>query len=203
MNRICRFLVLSGFVALILLAGCGPSAAVRATQTADSSTATAEQWTPTPTETKTPTPPPSTFERYVPRTMGEIVAAIQDSNDIEILQNNEVYLEMGPEYQLPSVVKMTFVGEYREVTDPRSMMIRLWLNAFAPQLTPEQQEQIFAREVLFSQDGVEYWLPVQAQLIDYMEVELQPGDEVSLWLIWIGASKSNDELDLVFLVNMY
>jgi hypothetical protein len=211
MSGFYRVFVFSGVLSLFILTGCGPSAELQGTQTADAATDAAAHWTATPTKTKTAvpsllpseTPPPSTWDRYAPRTMAEIIASLDDKQDLETLENSNIYLEMSPDYQVPSVVQMTYTGDFRDVSETRATIIPIWLGTFAPQLNAEGREQIFATEALFIQNDVEYWIPVQGQLIPYLEDELQPGDEVVLWLIWIGASMMDDQMDLVFLVNEF
>lgn len=62
---------------------------------------------------------------------------------------------------------------------------------------------LFETELLFKENGVEYWLPVQKQVIPYFAQELKKGDQVTLFLIWIGAYKNAGSWDWVFLVNEF
>jgi hypothetical protein len=79
-----------------------------------------------------------------------------------------------------------------------------WATSVSAQMSREQVAALFRSEGLFREDSTEYWLPVQSQLIPYMKEELRVGDEVTLYLVWIGALKSSSaELDRVFLVNNF
>jgi hypothetical protein len=62
---------------------------------------------------------------------------------------------------------------------------------------------LFAQEGLFIEDGVEYWLPIQTPLIPYLKEEEAPGELVALFVIWAGATKNNDTVEWVFLVNNF
>jgi hypothetical protein len=51
--------------------------------------------------------------------------------------------------------------------------------------TPEFSKK-FMTEMLFIEDGVEFWLPVQDVLISYLGKELHKGENVTLFADWIG-----------------
>ena len=172
-------------------------------------------WTPTltatPTATQTPTPthrPTATptqvsaansWDRYQPRTLKEIIAATQHEADAMI--NNAFFLNYGDNY--PSQVEVTYTGQFREIPDVKMLLITPWLASFVSQLNAGQRDELFQREGLFIEDHVEYWLPVQSQLIPYMEDELKPGDPVTLLLVWVGLTKFSDEVEWIFLVNTF
>jgi hypothetical protein len=161
--------------------------------------------TPKPTSIPKPTntPAKSAWDRYLPRTMTEIIVIINPEGELDTLAENELYVEMGLDYQCPSSVQMIYSGEFREVIDPRYAVIVIWLDTFAPQLTTSEREELFETEALFTENGKEYWLPVQKPLIKIMKEELEPGDEVTLFLLWVGATKVEDETDYAFLVNAF
>lgn len=119
------------------------------------------------------------------------------------LAKNELYVEMGLDYQCPSSVQMIYSAEFREVIDPRKIIITIWLGTFASQLTVGEREELFETEALFTENGKEYWMPVQKPLIKIMKEELEPGDETTLYILWAGATKVEDEIDYVFLVNAF
>jgi hypothetical protein len=83
------------------------------------------------------------------------------------------------------------------------IVITTWLSSFAPQLSDDQRNELFRTEGKFLEDGVEYWLPVQSQLIPYMQDELTIKDEVTLLLVWAGMTKFDDQLEWIFLVNNF
>lgn len=227
MNRKQQRIVPISILCLIFLSSCGLSPEAQATQTALAATEIAAGWTetprqthtatvtdtPLPTLTSTPkltetplptgTPEPSGWDRYQPRTMTEVIDIINEEVELDTREEDVLYLEMNSDYHYPSNVQLIYSGEYREVTDPRKMMITSWVGSFASQLTPREQEEIFATEVLFTEDGAEYWIPVQKSLIEIMKDELKAGDEVTVLIVWMGEISEADEIDYVFLLNAF
>ncbi len=201
-------------ILLFLLTACWPSFGKQTAMTAQENTPTillTDSQIPTLTitlqETDTPEPTISSanngWDRYLPRTMAEIIELAMIESELDTMVNNAVYLETAPDYQFPSKVRMIYTGEYREVKDPRKTMINIWLGSFAPQLTANEREEVFEMEFLFFEDGKEFWIPVQKPLIGFMKDELNAGDEVNLFLLFIGANRTENKLDLLFLVNEF
>ncbi len=217
----------------ISLSACGLSEEAKSTQTAIAITLTADSWTQTPTRTTTPTitltptptptytPSPTstktptrtatatreatqpgsanTWDRYKPRTLREIIDLTM--SEAETMSDNTIYLNFGDIY--PSQVNMIYTGEFREVDEMKLIVITTWLSSFAPQLSDDQRNELFRTEGKFLEEGVEYWLPVQSQLIPYMQDELTINDEVTLLLVWAGMTKFDDQLEWIFLVNNF
>lgn len=50
----------------------------------------------------------------------------------------------------------------------------------------------YQTELLFLDGKDDYWLLVQRELIPLFENELQKGDEVTLYIEWIGANKFSE-----------
>ena len=217
----------------ISVSACGLSEEARSTQTASAMTLTASSWTQTPTRTMTPTstltstptptltPSPtvtqtptrtatatkdvtqpgssSTWDRYKPRTLQEIIDLTM--SEAETMSYDSIYLNYGDTY--PSQVNMIYTGEFREVGVMKLLAITTWLSSFAPQLSEDQRNELFRTEGKFLEDGVEYWLPVQSQLIPYMQDELTINDEVTLLLVWAGMTNFDDQYEWIFLVNNF
>lgn len=143
-----------------------------------------------------------TWDRYQVRTFREL-DELTDEVISETTNQDIVYLEMSPDYQYPSRVNVTFTGELRDTSEAKLEWIKVWLATFAPNLTPEEVEEIFAQEGLFLEDSVEYWLPIQSSLIPIMEDELTSGDKIDLLLLWMGATTNSEQVDRIYLVNAF
>lgn len=142
-----------------------------------------------------------TWGRYQERTLAELNELTAElTSDLE---DGSIYFEASPDYQYPSLITITFGGEFRDITPATAGLIQMWLMTFAPQLTPEQAGEIFAQEVLFLDGDQEYWFPVQSTLTPFMEDELTAGDEVLLYVVWMGAIKQEGEVQNLYLVNAY
>lgn len=70
---------------------------------------------------------------------------------------------------------------------------------------PERQQmaELFTEELLFTEDGVDYWLPFQKQVIPYVHEELAKGDQVNLLALWVGYSHPQGKLQHTFVVNEF
>jgi len=63
---------------------------------------------------------------------------------------------------------------------------------------------MFAEEFLFSEDGIEYWLPVQSVLIPHLKTEMRKGQSLDLFTAWIGVTFAEaGNRQHVFLVNEF
>jgi len=122
-------------------------------------------------------------------------------SEAETMSYDSIYLNYGDTY--PSQVNMIFTGEFRDVGEMKLLAITIWLSTFAPQLSDDQRKELFSTEGKFIEDGVDYWLPVQSQLIPYMQDELTINDEVTLLLVWAGMTYFADQYEWIFLVNNF
>ncbi len=155
--------------------------------------------TPTATSRPSSTPIPGSWGRYVPRTLGEIIELTR--NEAESLADNSYFLNYGDNY--PSLVEMTYTGQFRDVSDEKLVLITTWLRTYAPQLSETQRNELFTTEGLFIESEVEYWLPIQSQLIPYMKDELTVDNPVTLLVVWAGLTKFSGEIEWIFLVNNF
>lgn len=200
------------------LAGCGPSAETRATSTAVYATLTAESWTATatltPTLTSTPTatftpipsntPTPteiafaSTWDRYKAGTIQDILDAIEP--EIVDIPDNTYYVNFGNDYA--SIVEVIYTGEFREIDATKKLML-IVVGSSHYGLDAEEMGELFKMEGRFIENGVEYWLPVQSQLIPFMEDELTVGETFEILIVYAGTMRFDGETVVVFLVNTF
>lgn len=146
--------------------------------------------------------PPASWNRYQPRILGELELLTGELLG-EITEERAVYIETSPDYQYPSRVRVVFTGDFRDASESRLEGIKIWMATFAPSLTADEISSLFGQEGLFIEGEKEYWIPVQSTLIPIMEDELSPGNDVELFLNWIGATKEFDEIDRINLVNAF
>lgn len=194
---------------LYLLAACSPSDAQMATASAQTElaipTATVTQeptatLTQTATRTKVPTftPKPantSPWDRYMPGTIAEIIS--NTDPELASLAEEGFYFNYGADYA--SNVLVTYTGQFRPISERRALLIGSWLT----QIGMADSVRWFEMEGLFIEDSIEHWLPIQSALIPLMQEELTEGKPVTLFIIWIGATFFDKEIDRVFLVNEF
>ena len=82
----------------------------------------------------------------------------------------------------------TYTGQSRPLDADELKFIRDWLKSSQR----ENLAGIFTDSHLFTADGVEYWLPVQAPVATFFPKELKPGDKIDLYLVEIGGTRRGD-----------
>ena len=145
---------------------------------------------------------PGNWDRYQPRTLKDIIDQVQDEFVLPY-DENVLYVETRDNYA--SLVRVIYTGQFRTISEGRLKLIQVWLGNMAPHLTREEIVSLVQTEGLFREGPLEHWLPIQSQLIPFMEVELQEDDEMTLFVVWVGAEKKarDTKIEWVFLVNEF
>ncbi len=63
--------------------------------------------------------------------------------------------------------------------------------------SPLPVEELFDQDILVEEGSREYWVPVQKVLVPALEREIEPGDQVEVFAVFIGGRVP----DWIFLVN--
>jgi hypothetical protein len=122
--------------------------------------------------------------RYSPRLLGDVVRQYP-------VQRGG--LSLSPDIPIRSSV--VYSGEFRGLLGDSRRLIRAWSESMsAAGITDE-----FKREVKVREEGVDYWLPVQEVLAPIMLRELRPGEEIQLFVIYVGQVGGR----YLFLVNAF
>jgi len=103
--------------------------------------------------------------------------------------------------QLESKVEVVFTGKDRRISEARKTFIRMWFGT----LRADQKDmaELYEREYLYKEGEKEYWLATQKPITKYFEKELKPGDKMDLYLISIGAYRSEGAIECVLLVEEF
>ncbi len=105
------------------------------------------------------------------------------------------------QHDFNSILGLTYTGTSRPTLEPKERFIAFYMES---QGTPEFTKK-FTTEMLFIEDGIEFWLPVQDVLIPDFGRELHKGEGVTLFADWIGITypeQGGSRLH-VFLVNEF
>jgi len=102
-------------------------------------------------------------------------------------------LSLSPDIPIRSSV--VYSGEFRELPEDSRRLIRAWSES----MTVEGIADAFKREVKVREGGVDYWLPVQEVLVPAMTSELRQGEEIELFVIYVGQVDGRH----LFLVNAF
>ncbi|MGH9765859.1 MAG: hypothetical protein ACREAB_00375 [Blastocatellia bacterium] len=145
------------------------------------------------------------WKKYQPRILDQIIKL----HATKVLDNPEVLMTFSDgsaavltRDSFPSKVKITYTGQSRSIPQKRKELVKDWVTTTYG-ANREEYVKLFDTEFLFIEDSVEYWLPIQSQLIQPLKDELKKGEEVILYVAWIGARKESDKIDWVFLVNEF
>jgi hypothetical protein len=123
------------------------------------------------------------FSRYRPTTIRAFV------KDLPAQQGTMVTTD------LPIRARVQYSGEFRPLPDDSRRLIAVWTEAMnVPGITTA-----FRREVKITEAGTDYWVPVQEFLAPTMNDELRIGEEIELFMIYIGQINGRH----LFLVNAF
>ena len=146
----------------------------------------------------------SSWDLYKPRSLKEITntlaAKVLKNPDVLIRDDNKDVSIILSYNSFQSRAKVTYTGTSRKVSDQRKEVISLWLKTLSK---PKEHLDLFENEYLFTEDKVEYWLPVQKQVASYFGEELKKGDTVTVFVAWLGARKDAKSVDHIFLMNEF
>ena len=90
----------------------------------------------------------------------------------------------------------TWTGKHRELRASTLGLIERWVKALRK--SPDVAK-LFEHEVELSAGGVSYWLPIQNSLVEPFVREVQPQARLKLFIMYIGALKS----DKLFIINEF
>jgi hypothetical protein len=101
---------------------------------------------------------------------------------------------------LESKMEVAFTGQSRPILKARKDFISAWAGTFGQ---PPDYAARYQNEYLYKEGDDEYWLPTQAPVAKYFDKELKPGEKMTLYLISIGAYRTEKGIDCVLLVEEY
>lgn len=137
------------------------------------------------------------WDDFKPRTLKEIVSL--DAREIkESEKQNKVILHAD---MLLSVVRVKYTGKSRRISETKKGFLLNWAQTFTS--NGEQYTAMYEEDLLFTEGGVEYWLPVQKKVVPHFAKELKAGDDVDVYLVRAGGVCSKKVCDWFFLVEEF
>jgi len=103
----------------------------------------------------------------------------------------------------PYRVSVVYAGRSRPVSKERKDVLKLWMQAYG--VDEDRYFKLYENEFLFTEDGAEFWLPVQTPVSKYFDRELTKGEKVELFVQFVGGKRGNESnaVDWIFLVNEF
>lgn len=97
----------------------------------------------------------------------------------------------------PVKVQVRYEGKMRSISEVNREAIAKFAGS------EQTVTELFTKEFLFTENGVKYWLPLQAQMMPFVEKELSKGDQVELLTLWVGYSHPKGKEHHTFVVNEF
>jgi hypothetical protein len=138
------------------------------------------------------------WEHYQPGTIG---AVIEEQGSI--IRADTVHLPgfVMSGKRFPTLARVTYCGNSRPIGKVRRDVLRWWGLTFYKDTSVVLE---FRREYLFREGSQLHWLPVQDTVASFFPRELQPGQQVSLYVSWAGAyHHTRKDITWTFLVNEF
>lgn len=143
---------------------------------------------------------PRTIDDYRPRTLKELTTLLPETfrsalverggdsgnKDLRTIVHGELF---------PSRIKAVYSGEKRQLLDEKRNLIVSWANQFAG--APQFYTAPYQTELLFTEDGKNYWLAVRKE---FPEENWKKNEAFDLCVIKLGHARIGDELEPVLLV---
>jgi hypothetical protein len=137
------------------------------------------------------------WDDFKRRTLKEIVSIdAKEINDSE--RENRVIFHAD---MLLSVIRVKYTGKSRAVSDVKKDFLKMWAKTFS--LNTDEYAALYEKDLLFTENGVEYWLPVQNPVIPYFAKELKEGEEVDIYIVRAGGVCKKKVCDWLFLVEEF
>jgi len=134
-----------------------------------------------------------TWARYRPGKLSSIIKAHTNPSD-----DLDGGVDLGSD---PVRARVTYTGISRPTLATKQRFIAFYMESLG---TPDFAKK-FETEMLFIEDDVEFWLPVQDVLLSYLRKELHKGEGLTLFANWIGITypeRGGNRIH-VFLVNEF
>lgn len=139
------------------------------------------------------------WDRYQPGQLQTLVKRVEVMFPLGPDTPEEVTL-LAASTDFPTRAVVVYTGQVRPISREGATVIADWVQARHEDSTVVSY---FRREVLFTEAGREYWLPVQETLVAPMETEVGPGNPLVILATWMGALRKGAELRSVFVVNEF
>lgn len=134
------------------------------------------------------------WDIFKPRTLKEVTSITTKA----VRPDDHMFLAQD---QLESRVEVVFTGKSRPISKVRKTFIETWFGMLRAK--QKKLAELYENEYLYKEGETEYWLPTSTPITKYFDKELKPGDKMDLYLISIGAYRTDTDIDCVLLVEEF
>lgn len=128
-------------------------------------------------------PPPFDVDRYQPATLTDVVARQPSASGVSVVRD------------IPIRAKVVYSGQFRGLPADTLRVLEAWSMVMRVPLAGTT----FHREVLLHEGPRAFWVPVQEVLVPAMQDELERGEIIQVFAIYIGQIDGRH----VFLINAF
>jgi hypothetical protein len=101
----------------------------------------------------------------------------------------------------PTRVRATYAGRSRPLPKIKKAVLNRWAQLYAG--APTHYTVPYETELLFKEDGVEYWLAVRKDSVARFQKEFKRGNAVDLFLIRLGGTMTGNKWESLLLVENF
>jgi hypothetical protein len=98
----------------------------------------------------------------------------------------------------PTRVRATYAGRSRPLPKIKKAVLNRWAQLYAG--APTHYTVPYQTELLFKENGIEYWLAVRTESVAQFGKEFKKGDAVDLFLVRLGGTMTNNKWESLLLV---
>ncbi len=138
------------------------------------------------------------WDRYKPGTLSAVMEQHDSSIRASSVGRRPSWVVTGN--QFPTLARVNYRGDSRPVDSIRVEVVRRWGVSF---LRDSSIARAFHREYLFQEGKRSLWLPVQDTVASYLARELKPGQDVTLYVLWLGAYYAGKDITWAFIVTEF
>lgn len=138
------------------------------------------------------------WQDFQPRTLAEIIKIDEKEINDSVRQNRLIF--HGD--MLLSVISVKYTSKIRTMSQTKKDTVKMWAQTMSVP-NAEEYAAMYEEDVLFTENGVEYWLPVQKKVLPHFAKELKEGEDVNLYIVRAGGICSKKLCDWLFLVEEF
>ncbi len=139
------------------------------------------------------------WEDFKPRTLSELAGMEKD-----VERDRDADGKPGVVFHgdiLMTRARVVYTGSSRPISDTKKEMLSNWAEMYTE--NKEAYSKLYEADWLFTENGTEYWLPVQKKISGYFEKELKKGDEIDLFIIRAGGIYLKHKWDWLLFVEEF
>ena len=139
---------------------------------------------------------PSGWDRYIAGRLRTIVNAHTDAIADGTLGSSADSVRFVSAEDFPTEATLVFLGQARPLPPLKRDFLVDWLRFIGKDTSIAQ---MYSQELLFREDSAEYWLPVQEGMPDWVRENVQVGESVPVFVLFLGALRIPGKLEWMFI----